>query len=185
MLKQTPSQTAGPYFSIGLTHDGDNILVQDTTVGRRILIKGKVLDGDNQPVSDALIEIWQTDAQGIYNHPADPRHDRVDQHFRGFGRCGTSAEGDYSFKTIKPGPSQAGTAPTINVRLFARGMLIHAVTRLYFSDESANEGDPTLSSIASERRQTLIAMAEASEDLPTYRFDIHIQGELETVFFNP
>lgn len=185
MPKQTPSQTVGPYFSIGLIRGDDNILVREGTVGKRIWIKGKVLDGDKQPISDALIEIWQADAQGIYNHPADPRHERADKHFPGFGRCATSDEGDFSFKTIKPGPSQENAAPYINVRLFARGMLIHAVTRLYFSDESANQADPILSSIDPERRQTLTAVAQETEDLPTYRFDIQVQGESETVFFNP
>lgn len=189
MPKQTASQTVGPFFSIGLISGGENVLVQEGTAGQRIMIKGKVLDGDNQPISDAMIEIWQADAQGIFNHPVDPRRKQADEYFQGFGRCGTTNDGEFEFKTIKPGPVPGADgqeqAPHVNLRLFARGMLIHAVTRLYFSDESANESDPLLNSVEPERRPTLIAMLQESEDLPNYRFDIHLQGDRETVFFNP
>lgn len=189
MLKQTPSQTVGPFFHYGLVFGGENILVNEHTAGERIYIKGRVLDGEGQPVSDALVEIWQADAQGIYNHPADPRHKQADPHFRGFGRSDTIDAGNFWFKTIKPGPApgQAGQtqASHVNVRVFARGMLIHAVTRLYFAGDSANEIDPVLTSINEpERRQTLIAQREESGDLPCYRLDIHLQGRQETVFFN-
>lgn len=190
MLKQTGSQTVGPFFSIGLIKGGENLLVQERTAGQRIYITGKVLDGDGQPVNDALVEIWQADAQGIYNHPADPRREQADPHFQGFGRCGSDDDGNFSFKTIKPGPvpfnSERDQAPHLNVRVFSRGMLLHAVTRLYFSDEAANASDPVLNSIDDrERRKTLIAIRDDSEGTPTYRFDIHLQGERETVFFEP
>jgi protocatechuate 3,4-dioxygenase alpha subunit len=187
MLKQTPSQTVGPFFSFGLTLGGENMLVNERTSGQRIYIEGRVLDGDGEPVPDALVEIWQADAYGFFNHPADPNQAKADRYFHGFGRSGTVEGGRFWFKTIKPGPIPGPDqqAPHVNVRVFARGMLIHAVTRLYFSDESANEHDPVLNSVNPKRRQTLIAVRQESEDLPTYRFDIHLQSERETVFFDP
>jgi protocatechuate 3,4-dioxygenase alpha subunit len=189
MLKQSPSQTIGPFFSFGLISGGENLLVTERSSGERIYVKGQVLDGDGQPVTDALVEIWQADAQGYFNHPTDPNHDKSDRFFPGFSRSETVDEGTFWFKTIKPGrvpwDDEQDQAPHINVRVFARGMLIHAVTRLYFSDESANQTDPVLNSVDPERRHTLIAIREESEDLPCYRFDIHLQGDRETVFFNP
>jgi protocatechuate 3,4-dioxygenase alpha subunit len=184
MLPQTASQTVGPYFRIGMIRGGENTLVQDDTVGKRIYIKGQVLDGDGQPVDDACIEIWQADAQGYFNHPADPNHGQADNNFRGFGRSETRGKG-FWFKTIKPGVIAGAQTPYINVRVFSRGMLIHAVTRLYFSDESGNADDLVLNSVPEERRSTLIAQREDFGDVPTYRFDIQLQGENETVFFNP
>lgn len=183
MLLQSSSQTVGPFFHFGLILGGENMLVNEKTHGQRIYIKGQVFDGDGAPVTDALVEIWQADAQGYFNHPADPHQAQADLHFRGFGRSGTTGEG-FWFKTIKPGLVAGTAAPYVNVRLFSRGMLIHAVTRLYFSDETGNQADAVLNSIKPERRQTLIAMLEESDDLPTYRFDIRLQGEKETVFFD-
>jgi protocatechuate 3,4-dioxygenase alpha subunit len=190
MLKQTPSQTVGPFFHYGLVFGGENILVNDRTAGEFIQIKGCVFDGDGQPVPDALIEIWQADSQGIFNHPADPHHDKADREFRGFGRSDTVNGGQFYFKTIKPGrvasDDQHYQAPYINVHVFSRGLLTHAHTRLYFSDERANETDPVLNSIGDpERRKTLIAQRQESNDLTTYRFDIIFQGAHETVFFKP
>lgn len=190
MLKQTPSQTVGPFFSFGLLVDDETNLTTDQTSGQRILIRGQVIDGDGSPITDALVEIWQADAQGIFNHLEDPRHAQADRHFRGFGRCGTASKDcQFMFKTVKPGPvvwqGDQYQAPHVNLRVFARGMLTHLNTRLYFSDEPANEHDPVLNSIEPGRRSTLIAVREDSEDLPTYRFDIHLQGENETVFFEP
>jgi len=189
MLKQTPSQTVGPFFHFGLTIEDQRTLVNERTTGQRIYIEGRVLDGAGEPAPDALVEIWQADAQGRFNHPADPQQAKADRFFRGFGRSAT-ADGKFWFKTVKPGPvpwdDQQNQAPHINIRVFARGMLIHAVTRLYFSDEEANQTDPVLTSISDPaRRQTLIATRQESEDLPCYCFDIHLQGERETVFFNP
>jgi protocatechuate 3,4-dioxygenase, alpha subunit len=185
MFPQTPSQTVGPFFHFGLTCN--NVLVDDQTRGQRINIKGRVIDGDGQIVPDAMIEIWQPDAQGIFNSSADPRHAEVDPHFRGMGRADTKSAGYFSFKTVKPGriawDSETFQAPHINIRVFARGMLIHVVTRLYFSDEESNQTDPVLNSIEADRRHTLIAQLEQSEDLPTYCMNIVLQGEGETVFF--
>jgi protocatechuate 3,4-dioxygenase alpha subunit len=184
-MKQSASQTVGPFFRIGLIYDrAQSNLVNEQTSGVHITLTGVVLDGDGQPIPDAMIEIWQPDANGIFNHPLDPLHEQADPHFRGFGRAESRNAGRYEFKTIKPG-RQEGKAPYINVYVFARGMLIHAMTRLYFSDEPANADDPVLNSIESERRHTLIATREQSEGQPVYCFDIHMQGEDETVFFNP
>ena len=184
-MKQTPSQTVGPYLRIGLIYgEGQNILVNDQTSGERITISGCLYDGNGELVLDGLIEIWQADAQGIYPHPNDPRHDQADPHFRGFGRAETRREGQFHFSTIKPGSSE-GHAPYINVKVFSRGMLIHAYTRIYFSDEEGNVHDPVLSSVVPDRRQTLIAARQESDNIPTYCFDIHLQGDEETVFFDP
>lgn len=200
MPKQTPSQTIGPFFSFGLFSGGENTLVEEATQGERIYVEGRVLDGNGEPVLDANIEIWQADANGIYDHPADPRCEQADPHFQGFGRSQTTDGGRFWFKTIRPGavPGEDGQmqAPHIDVWVFARGMLIHAVTRLYFEDEDATETDPLLNSIEDERRrQTLIARRETAADgIPRYCFDIVLQGDhdsetgspslVETVFFD-
>ena len=184
-MKQTASQTVGPYLRIGMIYGkAQNDLVQEQTAGERIKISGVVRDGDGKPIPDAMVEIWQPDANGIYNHPTDRLQAQADPHFRGFGRAETRNEGKFEFKTIKPG-SRDGQAPYVNVNIFARGMLIHALTRIYFEDESANANDPILNAVDSNRRHTLIAVPEQSESLLTYRFDIRLQGDEETVFFNP
>jgi protocatechuate 3,4-dioxygenase alpha subunit len=189
-LPQTPSQTVGPFFHFGLFSRKDqHILVTDETRGQRIFITGQVIDGDGVPIPDALLEIWQADASGHFNHPSDPDYMQADPNFRHFGRSATTGSG-FLFKTIKPGcvdyESARKQAPHINVRLFARGMLTHAYTRLYFSDEAAaNASDPILNLIEVERRTTLIAQRQPGDDLPTYCLNIHLQGADETVFFEP
>ncbi|MEX1143230.1 MAG: protocatechuate 3,4-dioxygenase subunit alpha [Anaerolineales bacterium] len=190
MADQSPSQTVGPFFSLGLIRGCENMLVNSKTAGQPIMIRGFVYDGKGVGVPDAAIEIWQADGQGIFNHPDDPRHTKGDPNFFGFGRAPTDDEGEYWFKTIKPGampPARSETyAPYINVRVFMRGLLIQAHTRLYFSDETeANATDPVLSSIEAARRNSLLAVLQSGKDVPTYRFDIRMQGENETVFFNP
>jgi protocatechuate 3,4-dioxygenase alpha subunit len=189
--KQTPSQTVGPFFHYGLVDaGGENTLVTDQTKGQRILLQGQVTDGNGDLVSDAMLEIWQADEAGYFNHPADPNHDKADPHFRGFGRVATDARGIYTFKTIKPGAvpydDHQMQAPHVNVRVFARGMLIHAYTRLYFADEAqANTADPILNLVPPERQNTLIAVPENTGDLTTYCLNISLQGDNETVFFEP
>lgn len=184
MLKQSASQTVGPFFQIGLIYGrGQNNLIQEHTVGQRIHITGTVFDSEGQPMLDAMLEIWQPDANGIFNHEADPLHKEADPHFNGFGRAENKSDGVYEFHTIKPG-GRDGNAPYINVYVFARGMLVHALTRIYFDDEPANSSDPVLTEIGA-RRSTLIATREGESDPPTYRFDIHLQGANETVFFAP
>ncbi|MGB1252279.1 MAG: protocatechuate 3,4-dioxygenase subunit alpha [Candidatus Promineifilaceae bacterium] len=183
MLQQSSSQTVGPFFSIGMTYGELNQMVQDDTVGQRIYLRGRVFDGDGQGVNDAIVEIWQADANGIYNHPLDRQQADADGAFFGHGRAATDAVGNYWFKTIKPG-SVDGMSPHLAVRVLMRGLLLHVVTRFYFSDED-NSADPILSAVSAERRHTLIAQRDDSEGTPIYRLDIHMQGDLETVFFEP
>lgn len=185
MIKQSASQTVGPFFRIGLMYGtSQNDLVKEQTLGERIMLTGVVYDGDGEPIPDALIEIWQPDANGIFNHPSDPLQEQADPYFHGFGRTETRNAGHYEFKTVKPG-GRDGQAPYINMHVFGRGMLVQALTRVYFPDEQANAEDPTLKAVEPERRHTLIATRESSDGPPVYRFDIRMQGEDETVFFNP
>jgi protocatechuate 3,4-dioxygenase alpha subunit len=192
--RQTPSQTVGPFFAYGLTPQqygypmasiASGALAEGEVDGERIRIEGRVFDGAGQPVSDAMIEIWQADAQGRYAHPADPRGSNTG--FKGFGRVGTGTDPQsrFVFDTVKPGRVDLQQAPHVNVIVFMRGMLLHAYTRLYFSDETAaNAQDPVLLSVPPERRATLIAHRETGQGTPVYRFDIHMQGDNETVFFD-
>jgi protocatechuate 3,4-dioxygenase alpha subunit len=193
-LKQTPSQTVGPYFAYGLTPEqygypfralAGPVLVDDDTPGERIRIAGRVLDGAGDPVPDAMLEIWQADDQGRYAHPADPRASNL--RFTGFGRCGTGTDRDHRFlfDTIKPGPIGDGQAPHVNLILFMRGMLSHLYTRIYFADEAeANARDPVLSRVDESRRHTMIATRQTTPAGTVYRFDLHMQGPDETVFFD-
>ncbi|MGE5268770.1 MAG: protocatechuate 3,4-dioxygenase subunit alpha [Thiohalocapsa sp.] len=189
-LIPTPSQTVGPFFHLGMDRPGWNDLTGGNPAGRRITIEGRVLDGDGMPVPDAVVEIWQANAEGRYNHPADDRDDKpIDPNFRGFGRAATDAEGRFRLITIKPGPvpgrGNALQAPHINVALFARGLLKHLYTRIYFDDEPANAADPLLASIDdAAARATLLAHPEEGADPVRYRFDIVMQGDGETVFLD-
>jgi protocatechuate 3,4-dioxygenase alpha subunit len=182
-LQLTPSQTVGPYFAIGLTWDDGPYVVEEGTEGA-IWIRGQVTDGEGEPVPDAVIETWQADPAGRFAHPDDPRGPSGGD-FRGFGRAGTDAEGRYGILTLKPGPvpGPGGTtqAPHIAVSVFARGLLNRVVTRIYFADEAdANASDPVLASVPEAKRGTLIA--ERTDD--GYRFDVRLQGEGETAFFD-
>ena len=190
----TPSQTVGPFFKYGLTPNGQydwndaftNNLVTPDVSGERIRIQGTVYDGDGMPVPDCMLEVWQADAQGRFADPQDKRA-LPNATFRGFGRCGTDTNGAYCFDTIKPRtepePRGKAQAPHILVAVFARGMLLHLYTRIYFSDEAANGGDPILALVPADRRATLIAQRGAGE-ATVYSLDIRLQGENETVFFD-
>lgn len=192
-LAQTPSQTAGPYFAYGLTAEQygyeftsvfSSIVAQPRAEGEHIQIIGQVLDGENKPINDAMIEISHVDARG---KPVVARADAIASGFRGFGRCGTGtdAENRFRFATIKPGAIAAGEAPFINVIVMMRGMLLHTFTRIYFADEAtANEQDAVLKSVPADRRNTLIAKREQLPGGVFYRFDIRMQGPQETVFFD-
>jgi protocatechuate 3,4-dioxygenase alpha subunit len=189
---QSPSQTVGPFFHPGLVFGGENILVREGVRGQRIILTGHVLDGDGAAVPDALVEIWQADAAGIYPHPADPKHRDADANFRHFGRSDTTHAGNcFRFVIVKPGrvasPDGGLQAPHINVHIFSRGLLTHLATRIYFADEvDANEGDSTLRRIAPERRKTFLAMRHTGDEPPAvYRLDFVLQGPGETVFFEP
>jgi protocatechuate 3,4-dioxygenase alpha subunit len=188
----TSSQTVGPFFAPALLREDArrHVLITPETVGERMRIEGRVLDGDGVPVPDALVEIWQANTYGRYNHPTDTRPTELDPSFLGFGRSGTDEDGNYWFETIKPGAvpfdaeGQRLQAPHIGVTVFARGLLNHLVTRLYFEDEPANAGDPVLQCVPEERRGTLLARRLLGGAMVVYRFDIILQGANETAFFN-
>jgi len=196
-LKESPSQTAGPYVHIGCTPNFAGItgvyetdlgatMVNDRTLGERITVRGRVIDGAGAPLKDALVEIWQADAAGLYNSPSELRG-TADPNFTGWGRCPTCADdGIFTFETVKPGraPYKDGRkmAPHITVWIVARGINIGLHTRMYFGDEpQANAEDPLLARIEHRQRvATLVAPREGS----VYTFDIHLQGDKETVFLD-
>jgi protocatechuate 3,4-dioxygenase, alpha subunit len=188
----TPSQTVGPFLAIGLPWpDGPNVVPLGTPDA--IVIEGCVYDGAGQPVPDALVETWQADPASRFEHPDDPRGQAVPPAgFRGFGRSATDPAGNYRIVTLRPGPLPCPDggmeAPHLDVSVFARGLLDRVVTRIYFSDETqANAADPVLASIAdAERRATLIAAAVPGLNGAGrhFRFDVRLQGEGETVFFD-
>ena len=186
IFETTPSQTVGPYFSIGLPFESGAWVVPDRTPGL-IRITGTVYDGDGAPIPDHLLETWQADGEGRFSDLHGHGGRSAVPGFRGFARCGQE-DGDGSFElfTVKPGrvpgpgPGRSLQAPHIDVTLLARGMLGRVVTRIYFADEQqANGEDPVLAGVPPERRGTLLA--RPTED--GYRFDIRLQGADETVFF--
>jgi len=198
---ETPSQTAGPYVHIGLApgaagfrlfeRELGQVIAGPRSEGERIRVVGRVLDGTGAPVTDVLIEVWQANAAGHYNHPEDTGEQETESDFTGFGRVIPDFEtGVFSFETVKPGPvAEPGghrQAPHLNLWLVARGINLGLNTRMYFADEDrANSADPVLGRIGdAARRQTLIAARDNTGDLPAYRFDIHLQGASETVFFD-
>ena len=201
-LAETPSQTAGPYVHIGLIphqagfdifeRNFSNDLTALETRGERIRIEGTVFDGAGAPIRDALVEIWQANAEGKYNHPADRQEKPADGSFRGWGRTGADFRtGVWFFETVKPGAvigrSGRGTmAPHVNFWIVARGINIGLNTRMYFADEAeANANDPVLNLIEDEsRRSTLVARREIREGKPVYTFNIYLRGERETVFLD-
>ncbi|MEO5765459.1 MAG: protocatechuate 3,4-dioxygenase subunit alpha [Casimicrobiaceae bacterium] len=200
-VKETASQTAGPYVHIGLApkvagfdifdRNFSNILAGPKTRGERITVEGRVIDGSGTPLRDVLIEIWQANAAGKYNHPADTQRKAIDKSFRGWGRaCSDFATGVYTFETVKPGSVMGrngrAMAPHVNFWIVARGINIGLATRMYFADEdAANADDPVLNLIEWEkRRQTLLAERIARKGKVVYRFDINLQGPDETVFFD-
>jgi protocatechuate 3,4-dioxygenase alpha subunit len=192
---QTPSQTIGPFFHPGLVRpasDGQqaigNVLASEQSMGTRIRVRGGVYDGLGQPVSDALLEIWQANAHGRYHHPLDQQQKLEDPAFFGFGRAATDAEGQYWFDTIKPGavPGPGGRvqAPHLGVIVLARGLLLHLFTRIYFYGDAELAHDPVLGCVEASRRDTLLArLSGVSGGVAEYVFDVRLQGERETVFF--
>ena len=200
-LKESPSQTAGPYVHIGLAPGAAGFRIYERELGtdiagpeapgERVRVEGLVLDGTGAPVKDVLLETWQADAEGRHAHPRDPRHAEVAPGFRGWGRVIPDFEtGLWAFDTVKPGPVRGRhgglMAPHISFWLVARGINIGLNTRLYFDDEpEANAQDPVLNLVEQvHRRQTLVARREEREGRGVYRFDIRLQGEGETVFMD-
>ena len=185
-LQTTSSQTIGPYLHIGLTWLViDNLAPQGVT-GERVAVEGRIVDADGKPVDDAVVEIWQANAHGRYAHPEDTQQKPLEPAFKGFGRVMTNSEGVFRFATIKPGrvPGAGGAlqAPHLNVMIFMRGLLKHLTTRMYFPNEPANDEDSVLQRVPSERRSTLVA-APVEGKSGALRWDIALQGDGETVFF--
>lgn len=197
-LKETPSQTAGPYVHIGCTpnvagisgvyeSDPGSVMITGPAEGGAITIRGAVFDGTGTPLRDALVEIWQADANGLYNSPAETRG-TADPHFTGWGRSACDMEtGEFSFETVRPGPvpytDGRPQAPHITFWIVARGINVGLHTRMYFEDEpAANAADPILTRIEQQSRvPTLLAKREGEGQ---YRFDIRLQGDHETIFFD-
>ncbi len=195
-IRQTPSQTVGPFFAYSLTamqygYPYDSIvnhaLLGADTPGERIFITGRILDGQGNPVPDAVVELWQANAAGNYRTaPISPK-DNDGTEFTGFGRVGTGTQigAKFQFETLKPGSVANGQAPHINIVLFMRGSLRALYTRLYFSDETeANAQDELLNAVPEERRHTMIARYAEAPGGISYHLDIHLQGDQETVFFD-
>lgn len=192
-LAQTPSQTVGPYFAYGLTPEQygyplrslfDAVIAEEHCAGEHIRVVGRVLDGEGTPVNDAMIEVSQADASGKF---ASGREQARASGFRGFGRAGTGTdrENRFEFRTVKPASIGDGHAPHLSLIVTMRGILSHAFTRVYFDDEAAaNAADPVLAQVPEARRGTLMARRETTPGGTVYRFDIRMQGEHETVFFD-
>lgn len=184
-LIPTPSQTVGPYLHLGLTWLNIDDLARDMPAKDRIVIGGRLVDGDGKPIPDAMLEVWQADAAGRYAHPDDTQDKPANTKFAGYGRIPTDQDGRFRFTTVKPGrvPGLGNTlqAPHIVVAIFMRGLLRHLYTRIYFSDEAANATDPVLGLVDGQRRDTLVAQRIGAND---YRWDIAMQGDAETVFFD-
>lgn len=186
---QTPAQTIGPFFHDALMRDGVDELDPEGAAGSPLVIEARVLDGAGNVVDDAMVEVWQADGGGRYRHPADGRAPDVPSSFIGFGRVAATDDGRYRVSTVMPGtvPGRDGAvqAPHLNVHVFGRGLLDKLATRIYFPAQPANEDDPVLTSVPPARRPTLIAEADGDLDgVPRFRFDIVLQGDGETVFFD-
>jgi protocatechuate 3,4-dioxygenase, alpha subunit len=184
----TPSQTVGPFFSIGFAWLERTKLAEAAAAGTRVVIRGCVLDGDGKPVPDAVLEIWQADAEGRYAHPEDERHSGSGDGsgFWGFGRVPVNDQGEFQFTTIRPGSVKgadgSAQSPHLAISIFMRGLLRRLVTRIYFPGEVLNEKDAVLALVPADRRATLIA--RAGDDGKSLVWDVHLQGENETVFFD-
>jgi protocatechuate 3,4-dioxygenase alpha subunit len=185
-METTASQTVGPYLHIGLTWLVTDNLVAPGVEGDPITIEGRVTDGDGVPVNDALVEVWQANRHGRYAHGEDKGSAPLEAGWTGFGRVPTDADGRYKFTTIKPGrvpaPDGGLQAPHVNVTVFMRGMLKQLCTRIYFPGDAANDQDPVLQSVPPARRATLVAVAHPANPA-ALTFDLRLQGEGETVFF--
>jgi protocatechuate 3,4-dioxygenase, alpha subunit len=185
-LQATTSQTVGPFFTIGLTRLKKTDLVGAEISGERITIAGRVVDGDGKPVPDAMLEIWQANSHGKYAHPEDTQNKPLEPGFQGFGRVGVDLNGGFQFTTIKPGavpgPDGKMQAPHIAVSVFARGLQLRLVTRIYFPEEAANANDYVLNLVEPVRRSTLTAKKTVIAG--AFEWNVILQGDDETVFFD-
>jgi protocatechuate 3,4-dioxygenase, alpha subunit len=188
-LIPTPSQTVGPFFQVHLTAEKQCVacIAGPQAKGERVRLSCRVLDGNASPVNDAMIEIWQADAEGRYNSSEDPNCQAADPGCGGFGRLGTNEDGTCEFDTIKPGrvpgPENTLQAPHLSVTVFGRGLLKQLHTRIYFAGDPANPQDPVLALVPEQRRQTLMAQSDLAHP-GRWNFNIRLQGHQETVFFN-
>ena len=186
-LVPTPSQTVGPFFHLELTREEHCVrqVAGSEAKGDRLWITFRVLDGDGVPVDDAMLETWQADHNGKYNHPYDIHPKALDPGWMGFGRMATGEDGSCTLETIKPGPVGVDRpqAPHLIIAVFARGMLKQLYTRVYFAGEAANGDDPILTLVPHDRRETLMARPDLSAP-GHWRFDVRLQGDQETVFFD-
>ncbi len=185
-LIATASETVGPFFHFGLATDLSlGVIADRSALGEHITLRVTVTDGDAAPVPDGLIELWQVDAGGAAASPPGPGSPPLP--FRGFGRLATGADGGCEFKTVRPGPAiggqEPGQAAHINVCLFARGLLRHLYTRIYFDGDPGLGADPVLALVPPARRDTLLARPDPAQP-HSWRFDIRLQGQGETVFFD-
>jgi len=185
MAELTPFQTVGPFFAICLSNEGCAHVATEQAMGRHITIDGTVRDGAGAVVPDSLVEIWQANAAGRYAHPDDHQAKPLDPHFSGYGRAPTDSEGRFSIATVMPGrvpgPDAKLQAPHLLLSILARGILTRLATRVYFDDEPSTADDPILALVPANRRHTLIAKHEGRD---RYRFDLVLQGDGETVFFD-
>ena len=186
-LVPTPSQTVGPFFKIELTTEEHCVkrVAGEQDKGERVWITFRVLDGDGVPVDDAMLEIWQADAKGKYNHPDDLQPKGLDPGWIGFGRIATDDNGLCTLETVKPGCVGHTTlqAPHLLIAIYARGMLKQLYTRVYFAGDAANENDPILALVPPDRRDTLLAQPDSARP-GHWCFDLQLQGDQETVFFD-
>ena len=183
-LTATAAQTVGPFFRIGLATLYVSDLAPAAAAADKIMLHGRVLDGEGKPVDDAVLEIWQANAHGKYAHPDDTQNKPATPTFSGFGRVPTDEQGAFRFSTLKPGsvagPRSLPQAPHLLVAVFMRGLLNHLVTRIYFPGEALNDDDPVLQLVPAARRKTLIARPGAHG----LEWNVILQGESETVFFD-
>jgi protocatechuate 3,4-dioxygenase alpha subunit len=184
-LLLTAAQTVGPFVSIGFEKQAVPDVAPAGVAGERVVITGKIFDGDGQPVTDAVIETWQANSHGKYAHPDDAQEKLLEDNFKGFGRVLTDAHGGFRLATVKPGrvagPDGKVQAPHITVVIFMRGLLKQLMTRVYFPADVANAADPVLNLVPAARRTTLIAAKAADGSL---QWNVHLQGPHETVFFD-
>ncbi|HTM59407.1 MAG TPA: protocatechuate 3,4-dioxygenase subunit alpha [Burkholderiales bacterium] len=183
-LRASTSQTIGPYLRIGLEWMQIEDMAPKGVAGERVSFRGRVIDGNGNPVNDAAVEIWQANSHGRYAHPEDKQDKPLEKNFRGYGRSLTDDNGAFRFSTIKPGrvagPGGKLQAPHLSVTIFMRGLLKHLQTRIYFPDDPANAEDPILAMVPAERRSTMIARRGADG---TLEWNAVLQGKNETVFF--